>query len=222
MSIDDLPEDDEGSSDGVEQNESYGADEEGEIGEPTRKKMNLGGLVLFGLLAAVGGATYLMCMRAGAPSPLFSPATASANSTINNFLSGGTQNVQQMMVALHNTDKVVKQFNNYTAARQVPLDNLKTNPFRATVAVAQPDEQLSDDAAKRFADDQRAAALSVAIGLHLESVVYGPHSICMINGRPYSAGEGTDSFTVEKILPDSVWVKIGAVRTQIKMIARQD
>jgi hypothetical protein len=222
MSIDDgLPDDDE-SSDGVDQSESYDADDEGEIGEPTKKKMNLGGLVLFGLIAAVAGGTYFMCTRAGAPSPFLSPAVASANSTINSFLSGGNQNVQQMMVSLHDTAKVVKQFNNYTAARQVPLDDLKTNPFRTTAGSAAPTEQLSDDAARRFADDQRAAAVAIASGLKLQSVVYGPHSICMINGRPYSAGQGNDDFVVDKILPDSVWIKIGAVRTQIKMVSRDD
>ncbi len=44
-----------------------------------------------------------------------------ANRTIGQFLSGGSGNLKTMETILHNTEKVVQQFNTIPAVRQVPL-----------------------------------------------------------------------------------------------------
>jgi hypothetical protein len=39
----------------------------------------------------------------------------------------------------------------------------------------------------------------------------------MINGRSYVEGQSGDNFQVDRILPTSVWVRIGPVQWQLKM-----
>jgi hypothetical protein len=198
--------------------EAFASEEEEAIPQPKRKPINTEALLLFGLLAAVGGGTYLMILRAGAQAGAMNPNAANAATTINGFLSGGVQNLRQTIAMVHDTEKVVANFNAQPAAHQVPVSGLQTNPFQSNnlkVEIAAP---LSDDAAKREADEERQDATTIANGLKLESIIYGPHSLCMINGKSYAQGQGTSSFTVEKILPSGVLVRIGTFTTEIKML----
>jgi len=195
-----------------------GEGEQGVVVEkPRRKLVDAAGLLLFGLIAMVGLGTYVMVIRAGVQTGTASAATAITDGQITTFLSGGVQNLRQMMSMLHDTGKVVAQFNSSSSARQVPLDNLKTNPFRATEVVNQPVVPLSDDAAKRQAELDRQSAQAIANNLRLDSIVYGSHSGCMINGKSYVEGQSSDTFVVDRILPTSVWVRIGEIRWQLKM-----
>jgi len=191
--------------------------EETQVAARRRLSVNANTLLLFGLLAAVGGATYLMCLRASAETITENPAAQQAATTINTFLKGGAQNVRTMMVMLHETEKVVKQFDNYPSATQIPLSDLHTNPFLSLTGRSLPLSSLSDDAAKREAEEQQAAEKTLVAGLKLESMVVGAHSVCMINGKTYHEGEGTEKFRVDKITPQGVWVVVGSVRTEIKM-----
>jgi hypothetical protein len=188
--------------------------------QPKRRGVNAGGLLLFGLLAAVGVITYVMVLRTGTQRGLTSSASA-ADATISTFLSGGVQNLRQMVSMLHNTEKVVHRFDTYPSARQVPLSDLRTNPFRAKPLSAAPAAPLNADAAERQLSDQRRADAAVAAGLKLESVVFGARSVCIINGKPYAQGEGTDAFTVAKILPQQVQVRIGGEPFVLKMAPPQ-
>jgi hypothetical protein len=191
-------------------------DEEGAVEEKKRLSINPNTLLLFGLLAAVGGATYLMCWRAGAQTTN-NVAASSAATTISTFLNGGQQHLQQMIVMLRETEKVVKQFDLYPSAAHVPLSDLRTNPFRSTVAAQVSVTPLSDDAVKRSEEDEKQAAQQIASGLKLESLVVGSRSMCMINGKTYREGQGNDSFTVQKITSHGVWVIVGSVRAEVTM-----
>jgi hypothetical protein len=189
------------------------------VGESSvRRWMNYNTLLLLGLLAAVGGSTYLMCMRAGAETVHTDPTVVKATTTITTFLNGGAQNLRQMMVMLHETENVVKQFDAYPSATQIPLSDLHTNPFQSSVLPSDSAPvALSDDAQQREEEQQREAAQTVLNGLKLESVVCGSHSMCMISGKTYSEGQGNSDFTVEAITPDGVWVQVGSVRRELKM-----
>jgi type II secretory pathway pseudopilin PulG len=190
------------------------------IAEPKRRLVDSGAILLFGLLAAVGAGTYLMILSAGAQARGASATTAAADSAINAFLNSGVENLKQTFNTQRDTEKLVSQFNNPTA-NQVPLSALKTNPFQSPDAQTHSSTPLSESTVARLERERRAAAAAVANGLKLQSLVYGAHPLCMINGKSYAQGEGTESFTVVKIQPDSVWLRIGTLEFELKMAPPQ-
>jgi hypothetical protein len=193
----------------------FSAEQEAVIEKP-RRPVNSSAMLLFGLLAAVGGSTYLMCLRAGSQSVQNDPSVAAAATTINAFLKGGAQDQRQMAVMLRDTEKVVNQFGSYPSAHQVPLSDLRSNPFQ-DAADTQPSISVSDATARQLQEAQEKAAQAVAQQLKLQSIFSGAHAICMINGKAYSQGQGTDTFIVEQILPHGVWVRVGSLRIELTM-----
>jgi hypothetical protein len=187
----------------------------GEFVEPRRPRVSTSTMLMIGLLAAVGGATYLMCMKASAQSLTVDPTVAAAAATINAFLKGGDKEQYQLAAVQRDTEKIVAQFNSYPSARQVPLNDLHGNPFRS----ADDDQPASvpEDKRKAIEDSKRQAAESVVKNLILESIVFGDHSLCMINGRPYAEGQGNGAFTIDRINESSVWVRVGDLRVELKM-----
>jgi hypothetical protein len=201
-----------------EQSDMDSGAEQEMVVEKERRPVNTNTLLLFGLLAAVGAATYLMCMRAGSQSIRTDPSVALAATTINTFLRGGAQDQHQMAVMLRDTEKVVSQFGSYPSAHQIPLSGLQSNPFR-DAADTQP--SISDETTAQQQEEQRRAADEIFKGLKLESIFSGPRGMCMINGKAYSQGQGTNAFVVEKILPDGVWVRIGGLNLELTMAPPQ-
>jgi hypothetical protein len=199
-----------------EQSETEFAAEQELAVEKQRRPVNTSALLLFGLLAAVGGSTYLMCLRAGSQTIQTDPSVAAAATTINSFLRGGAQDQHQMAVMLRDTEKVVSQFGSYPSAHQIPLSELRTNPF-VDAADTQPSASISDEQQQ----ERQKAAQAIADGLKLESIFSGAHAICMINGKAYSQGQGTDTFVVEQILSQGVWVRIGTFRMELIMAPPQ-
>jgi hypothetical protein len=190
--------------------------EQEEIVEPKRPLVNGNTLLLFGLLSVVGAGTYLMCMRAGAQVARADPMVTSAATAISAFLKGGIQSQYQMNAMLRDTEKIVHQFSTYPTARQIPLGDLKGNPFSAGPQT-RPAAPLAEEVARQREQERLAAARQIADGLKVQSIVYGGHSVCMINGKPYSEGQGTNAFTVEKIVSNGVWVRIGTTRLELVM-----
>jgi hypothetical protein len=184
--------------------------------EKERKPVNTSAMLLFGLLAAVGAGTYLMCLRAGAQTIRNDPNVMAAETTIGAFLKGGAQGQHKMAVMLRDTEKVVGQFGNTASAHQIPLSDLRGNPFESTEE-SQAAITVSDATAKQQAEEQQKAADAIVKGLKLESIFTGAHGICMINGKTYSQGQGTDKFTVDKILPQGVWLRIGSISVELIM-----
>jgi hypothetical protein len=200
----------------LQPDDAEGAAEQEEIVEPKRLRINANTLLLIGLLTVVGAGTYLMCMRAGAQVARADPAVTVAATAIDAFLKGGEQDQHQMGAMLRDTEKIVQQFNSYPSARQIPLGDVRNNPFRVG-AETQPSAPLAQEIAKQKDQEALIAARQIAAGLKLESIVYGGHSVCMINGKPYGEGQGTGDFTVVRILSQGVWVRIGAVRLELVM-----
>jgi len=135
--------------------------------------------------------------RAGAP-------TAKANGQIGGKkrrgLIGGTRSLVQM-------------FTSFTSKNQVPLDELKTNPFRFAARPPTHSQQTAEQqkAAElaRFAEEarrQRVEQLKAEFPkLRLQSVVTGPAGKrAMINSTVVGVGDTVGPFTVAKIEPRRV------------------
>jgi hypothetical protein len=186
-------------------------------GEAKKQPFNTGTLIMGGLLLACGVGTYVMYTRSAPAAVAPDKATAAAQTTITQFLSDDKQNVHNMKDLLQNTEKAVEQFRAAPAKTQVPLENLQTNPFRT--AAATPDGAPAEDeaAAKKKAEEARAATLKAAQDLHLQFIVVGRKKSCLINNVRYLEGQQVGEFTVESIEPNSVIISKDGAKFELKM-----
>jgi hypothetical protein len=188
-------------------------------GAQQKKPINRTLLVIMGALAVGGGALYFAHVRKGPSAASASTtvmSTADAKKRISQFLDGGKSNVKVMEQMLHNTEKVVQRFENYPSVTQVPLGNLKTNPFRYSSTTAKDGD--TDPDLKKKLEAQRQTALKNVQNLQLQSVMKGEQrSTCMINNTLYREGQTVDDFFIEKINPNSVVVRCNEYRFELKM-----
>jgi len=180
-----------------------------------KKPLNRTTLVLFLVVALGGGALYLMHLRTGPKSAEAAPQTVQANQTITQFLSGGNTNLKTMEQMLRNTQKIVQQFLAYPSVNQVPLQQLKTNPFRQTSA--KDGETQNEADSRRKKEDDKAAARHAAEGFALQSILHGSHKACMVNNTMCVEGQTIDGFVIEKINPSSVIIRSGEYRFELHM-----
>lgn len=210
---------------GEDPNASAGADGSGaEFGgegefvahEEGKPKVSPTTLAMIGVIALGAGAVWLMYQRAGGPSSASAASAAdiaASKKTINKFLDNDGENVKNMEQMLKDTQKYVQQFLN-PMIKQVPLSELRQNPFREKVGGPKNDDALN--ARKR--EEERLAMLKAVQGLQLQSIMYGEQRrACMINNTLYREGQQVDAFSVEKITATSVIVKSGAYRFELKM-----
>ena len=170
---------------------------------------------VLGGLAVVGVATvWFMFFRHG-------PASASAadspqtNSEVKQFLDSG--NINLMKQTLKNTEKIVQQFRAYPGKTQVPLADLRGNPFRELPSKPQDHGPLNprDDEKEQR---EHAAVVKAVSGLHLQSVIRGGrHKACMINNTMYQEGQQIGPFTIAEISPQTVVLEAGKYRFELKM-----
>lgn len=204
--------------------QDYGADLTSQLGhgdesfiyeEPSKAQVSQGTIFLFGLAAIAAGVIWFMHVRNGpASASAANVAAQDADQTITQFLNSGTKNIEQMQAMLRNTESIVEQFRNYPAIKQVPLSQLQTNPFRFRPMTNPEDENL----AARKREEERNAAVKAVQQLALRSIMHsGAHRACMINNTLYQEGDQIDQFTIERITPDSVIVKTGVYRFELKM-----
>ncbi|HEX3357221.1 MAG TPA: hypothetical protein VHS31_09640 [Tepidisphaeraceae bacterium] len=177
-----------------------------------KKPVNRTSMVLFLIVALGGGGLYLMHLKAGPKSA--SASNEAANQTINQFLHGGQSNIKLMETMLRSTEKVVQQFNSYPSVKQIPLNELQTNPFRASSASNDEDDPI----AKRKLAEQRQAVIKAYQTLQLQSIMYGEtNRSCLINNTLYREGQQVNGFVIEKIATDGVSVKQGVWRFDLMM-----
>jgi hypothetical protein len=174
-------------------------------------------LYLLLLIAVGGGGMYYMYKRQGPASASAStPEAAKAAETVQSFLSSGPDNIKAMQMMLKDTEKFVKQFNEYPSVKQTPLSALATNPFRFAPKTSSPDADA--EAAKKKREDEKTAALKASESLVLQSIITsGSRKACMINNAMYTEGQQVDQFVVETIEPHRVIVKTGSYRFQLTM-----
>jgi hypothetical protein len=185
-----------------------------------KRPLNRSTIVTFVVLVIGAGGVWFMYQRTGPKSAAASSKeTVAAKQTINNFLSGGSENIKLMETMLRNTQKVVQQFINYPTLTQIPLSDLRTNPFRASEEKSGGDDGAQSEAAeKRKREEERLAALKAVQGLQLQSIMFADaRRACMVNGAMYTEGQAVEGFTIEKINPASVVVKNGPYRFELRM-----
>ncbi len=207
----------EGSGGGNELNDSLSTPE-AEFVVAEKKPLNQTAMMLF-LIAAIGGAgTYFMYYRSGpASAKAADPAVVKAEATITDFMKVGSQNVSLLRSLLESTARIVEQFKAYPNMTQVPLSDLKANPFHFAAAKVTSEVDLAE-VAKKKKEEERVAILKSVQSLQLQTVVIrGDRKAVMINNTMYQEGDSLESFTVEKITAGGVVVKSGAYRFELRM-----
>ena len=199
-----------------------GAD--GEFVIPTEKKQVNGAMVAFVALALVaGGGVWWMYQRAGGPqaAEAADPSVSAARSSIQEFLSGGENSVEEMKSLLTDAEKIKSRFESYSEDKKVPLDAVKTNPFwhesleteADAEAVADMGQQQQAELARREAErlrKEQEEIAAAAAALQLETLFYGTNPTCIINGKICRTGQTIEGFVVEAIRPDAVEVRKGS------------
>ena len=179
-----------------------------------KKPLSKGTLVMAGILLACGAGTYVMYTRS-APSAAPTAEAAAAQSTINQFLNKDAGNVAKMKDMLQDTEKVVQQFLTNPGKKQVPVEELQTNPFR--VAALESKEAVDEGASRKQQEEQRAAVLKAAQSLSLQFILSGKKKSCMINNAVYREGQEVGGFQVETISADAVVVRKDEARFELRM-----
>jgi len=138
-----------------------------------------------------------------------------ASQTVHTFLDSGQDGVVAMRKMLNSTEKIVKDFLTYPSMAQIPLTDLRTNPFRARKAEEKVDD--SEAALKRRKEEDRQAMVKAVGALQLQSIIAGKKGACMINNTMYMEGQQCGQFTIEKISQGTVVVKSGTYRFELKI-----
>ena len=200
--------------------QALGGSEEGLIVSEEKQPVSRSTMVVFVILIIGAAGLYLMYRQAGpkSASAAFARETAEAKKTISGFLSGGDASIRTMEKLLRNTEKIVQQFLMYPSMTQVPLSELRTNPFRQHELKSAPGQDLPQSTDRKKREDERLAILKAVQGLQLQSIMCSEtRKACMINNTLYREGQTFDDFTIEKISPSSVVVKNGPYRFELRM-----
>ena len=179
-----------------------------------KKSANAGTLGIVGLLAIGGAAFYFFFIKNG-PAPAMADDTSSA--IINDFLHGSSGNSKLMEQTLHDTEKVVKEFQTHAHKNQIPVEELTTNPFRLKSAKPKTDDVAVAVPSHIREDEERERITTEANGLELGSIVRGGRSACLVNNTLYHQGEQIGNFTVVEIRAKSVVVRQGKYSFELTM-----
>ena len=190
-----------------------------EFGVETKKPDKQKTLLLIAVAVIGAGVLYYMYGRKG-PETAAAAVTTQQDITgqkIDQFLVNGNRDLQQMELRLRDAEKVVKQFLTDATALQVPLSELKTNPFRLSTINAEK-APITNEEEKQRLEQERLAALKAFGELNLQSIMHsGTRKACMINNSLYQEGQSVGEFLIEKITPTGVAVKTGAYRFVLRM-----
>lgn len=198
----------------------------------TEKKQKIGGstLAFVGLAVAAGAGLWLMKSRTGGPAAAAAatnPQTTAARASIQEFLAGGSSEVQEMKDLLADTEAIKDRFERVSQDRQIPLDSLKTNPFwheavdeetedAAAILSRQQEEKLREEKERLRREAQEKAGAEAAL-LNLETVFLGSRPTCLINGRICRVGSTIDGFHVVSIRHGEVDIRREAFEFTLKL-----
>ena len=145
------------------------------------------------------------------------PAVMNAEATITDFMRAGSTNVTLLRKLLDGTARIVAQFKDYTNVAQVPLSDLKANPFQASLAKVLPTED-ADEITRKKKEEDHAAIVKVVQSLQLQTIVVrGSRKACILSNTMYRERDVFDRFTLDKINTTSVILKSGEYRFELKM-----
>jgi len=183
-----------------------------------KPKANKGLMIALGVVVVIGG-FYMVKKQLGGGPQGAAAATGTAGApggdaqaAIAKFLSDGPRNMQAMHDLLRNTEKVVQQFDAFPSAAQVPLSDLKTNPFRFEA------EKPKAERRENLEEQERKRVLAAVQQLKLQSVMHGgARPVCMISDKDYAEGATIGILTIERINRSSVVVRGGQWRYELKI-----
>jgi hypothetical protein len=192
-----------------------------EFAAPESKPANNRNMLLLGVVLIGAAVVWFMFFKKSPASAEAAPADEEkqvARQAISDFLGGGSENIAQMEQLLKNTEQVVGKFTAYPSTTQVPLEDLKTNPFRQFIASIDTTATQSKLATQKRHEEERQAAIKRASELQLQSLISGKTKACMINNTMYREGQQiSDDCVVERITSDAVVVRVGTFRFALKM-----
>jgi hypothetical protein len=169
--------------------------------------------VIGGGAKSAAAATVVAPNGAGMPVGLGRGGKASA---VEQFLAGGAGDMKAARELMQHTEQVVQTFKTYPSVNQVPLDNLKVNPFQEHAGVKGAE---SDEEAKARKAQERAEALAAAQQLQLQSVLHSKVApACLMNNTLLRERQSVNGFVVERINPKSVIVHRGIYRFEVRLL----
>ncbi|MDD4889698.1 MAG: general secretion pathway protein GspB [Phycisphaerae bacterium] len=206
-------------------------------GGPTRIRASLSraNLTLFGLFVIGIAIVAFMSLKKGPQTVSASDKQASkkVDTAIDKFLQAQRQSPRaepgkatpangraEADKLISDTRHLVEMFFNFTSKKQVPLENLRTNPFRfedseTKQGVKTTAAQQADDAAKKKRLDKAKADFAK---LRLQTILTGPAGRqAMINTSVLKVGDTIDGFTIEDIQPRSVRLSFEGTEFKLEM-----
>ena len=168
------------------------------------------------LVAAAAGGLWYLHQRAGGPAEAAAEHVAAATA-VDGFLAGRRASIEEMRAVIEDTDAIRRQFLDYPAAAQVPLEGLQTDPFEFDPPKEEQAKELDAAAAERLAAERRGAVTAALRAVEVQGVMsVGGRPTCTIAHRLYRAGDTIDAggfaFTVVGIRSDLVVVEENGVR----------
>ncbi len=132
--------------------------------------------------------------------------------------SGGEQEEAYTVVRV---EQLVKGFDTYVQSRQVPLTDLRVNPFQVAMEARQQQVQEKEGAKATAADTEEARKeklRAAAAGLKVGSIlVSGKASLAVINGNVCRAGDEVEGFRVDVIEANRVGLSAQGMSFELKL-----
>jgi hypothetical protein len=184
-----------------------------------KKPINRSAVTLFVIVAIGTAATYVMHLRAGPQSAHGAdPTMIVAEAAINDFMKGGKTNIVELSQMLDGTAREVEQFRDYTNVAQVPLGELKVNPFESSALKPLAPVEDSAEVARKKKELEHAAVVKEVQAMQLQTIVIrANHKACIINNTMYQEGDTLGDFKIDKITPTAVVVRNGAYKFELRM-----
>lgn len=182
-----------------------------------RKPINQTAMMLFAIITIGAGGLWMMYRHVGPQkASAADPATITAQATITDFVQRGSGNVSLLRKLLDGTARIVEQFK-IPNIIQIPLSDLKSNPFHFASTKAAPADD-NGEAARKKLEQEKLAIQTAARSLQLQTVVLRSNrKACMINNVLYREGETVDGFVIQTISNEGVVVKQGMYRFRLQM-----
>jgi len=180
--------------------------------KPGQNKMFLVG----GLAVVAAGVIWFMFFRSGPQAAQAGTNPNDGGSQIKEFLDSG--NINMMKQTLKETEKIVKQFRSYPGKTQIPLEQLRSNPFRELPPKTDDTGTVVNNHDSEKAEELHKAAIAAVSELHLQSIVRGSKvKACLVNNMLYKEGQQIGILKVEQVTTNSVIVSSGQYRFEVKM-----
>jgi hypothetical protein len=211
-----------------------GGPEDGTAGHDKRKVIVL--LVLF--LVGIGVVAYqflrtsgpsVATAKAASASPDGAAAAAPAGTapvsdidSVIQQLGASSGSEQKEAFTVVRVEQLVKEFDTYVQSRQVPLPDLRVNPFQVTMDERPQETTQQKDGTKAApADDEEARKeklRAAAAGLKVSSIlVSGKTSLVVINGNVYRVGDEVEGFKVDAIEANRVALSAQETSFELKL-----